>query len=137
MTKVRSRFSRNSKYYLSKSAFLTVYYWCHNYPEWVKEHEAEAGLTRGGEGEGGGSGISDPTSTKAIRLADLWEKIELIRQTAYDAEPMLHPYLLYYVTHEDMSYDKIKARGLPCERKMFYDRRRKFYFNLARKMNVS
>jgi len=137
MPRVRSRFSKNSKYFLTQAQFLTVYYFCHNYPEWVKEHDEGAGLTRGGEEGGGGSGISDPTSAKAIRLADLYEKIELIRQTAYDAEPLLHPYLLYYVTHEDMTYDKIKAKGLPCERKMFYDRRRKFYYNLARKMNVS
>ena len=135
MARVRSRFSRNSKYYISKSAFLTVYHYCHNYPEWAKLHAEGVGLSRG-EGDGGTSGISDRTSSKAIRLADLYEKIERIRQTAYDAEPLLHPYLLMYVTHEDMTFDKLKAKGLPCERNMFYDRRRKFYWMLAKKMNL-
>lgn len=137
MAKVRARFSRKSKYYISKHAFMTAYYYCLNYNEWVAEHDLSVGLHSGdGEGEGSGEATSDPTASQAIRLADLYEKIELIRATAYAAEPSIHPYLLMYVTNEGLTFDKLKAQGLPCERKMFYDRRRKFYWMISKKLNL-
>lgn len=137
MAKVRSRFSKRSKYYISKHAFMTAYHYCLNYDEWKAEYELSAGLHSGSkEGEGTGEGANDPTSTQAIRLAELYEKIELIRSTAYAAEPSLYPYLLRYVTQEDLTFDKLKAEGMPCERDMFYDRRRKFYWLLSKRLNL-
>lgn len=135
MAKVRARFSRNSKYYISKSAFLTAFWWCLNYPEWKSEHDLGISPRSSGNGSGGG-GISDPTAVQAIRLSDLAEKIELIERTAYEAEPELHPYLLMYVTREDLTFDKLKALGMACERKMFYDRRRKFYWLLSQRLKL-
>lgn len=136
MAKVRARFSRNSKYYISKAAFLTAFWWCLNYPEWKTVHDMNVGLRSGSGDGGGGNGISDPTAAQAIRLSDLAEKIELIEQTAFDAEPLLHPYLLMYVTREDLTFDKLLAMGMPCERKMFYDRRRKFYWLLSQRLKL-
>lgn len=139
MARVRSRFSKKSKYYITKEAFLAAYRWCHNYDAWVAEHELSVGLRSGNgddSGSPGGGGMSDPTAAQAIRLANLYENIETIRSLAYAAEPSLHPYLLQYVTHADMTFDKLKAQGMPCERKMFYDRRRKFYWMLAQKLNL-
>ena len=134
MAKVRARFSRKSKYYISRANFLTAFYYCLNYPEWKQEHDLSVGL-HSGNGNGGG-GISDPTAAQAIRLSELAEKIDLVERTAYDAEPELHPYLLMYVTNEDLTFDDLKGRGIPCERKMFYDRRRKFYWMLAKRLKL-
>lgn len=134
MAKVRARFSRKSKYYISKTAFLTVFWYCLNYPEWKAEHDLNIGL-KSSNGNGGG-GISDPTAAQAIRLSDLAERIDMIEQTAFDAEPELHPYLLWYVTREDLTFDKLKALGMNCERDMFYDRRRKFYWMLSQRLNL-
>lgn len=134
MAKVRARFSRNSKYYISRANFLTAFYYCLNYPEWKREHDMSVGL-RSSNG-GGGGGLSDPTAAQAIRLSELAEKIDLIEQTAYDAEPELHPYLLMYVTQEDLTFDRLKAMGIPCERKMFYDRRRKFYWMMSKRLRL-
>lgn len=139
MARVRSRFSKKSKYYISKHVFLTAYHYCLNYDEWVEEHELSIGLRSGNgddSGSSGSGGTSDPTASQAIRMANLYEKIETVRSLAYAAEPSLHPYLLQYVTHEDMTFDKLKAQGMPCERKMFYDRRRKFYWMLAKKLEL-
>lgn len=134
MAKVRARFSRKSKYYISKAAFLTVFWWCLNYPEWKQEHDMSVGL-RSGSGNGGG-GIGDPTASQAVRLSDLAEKIDLVERTAYEAEPELHPFLLMYVTREDLTFDKLKALGMHCERDMFYDRRRKFYWMLSKRLRL-
>ena len=137
MPRVWSQFSKRSKYYISRHIFMTVYHYCLNYDEWVSEYNLNVGL-RKGEGEGGGrsKGEQDPTSEQAIRLADLYQKIETIRSAAYAAEPELYDYLLAYVTQSDMTFDKLKARGMPCERKMFYDRRRKFYWIMSKKLHL-
>lgn len=136
MAKVRAKFSPKSKYYISKHVFLICYHFCLNYDEWMEEHNLSVGLSHGGDGKGGGSGTGDPTSSQAIRLAELYKRIEIIRSTAYAVEPSIFEYLLDYVTHDDVTFDKLKAQGLPCERKMFYDRRRKFYWMLAQKLNL-
>ena len=139
MAKFRSRFSRKSKYYVSKHAFLTAFYFSLNYNEWKQEHDLNIGLTRGSRGssgEGGSSGIGDPTATQGIRLADLAYKINLIEQAAYDADPVIADYILLYVTREDMTFDKLKAMDMPCERDMFYDRRRKYYWLLSKRLGL-
>ena len=135
MRKVRSKLSKKNRWYISQHVFLTVYHYCLNYQEWKCEHDLNIGLTRGG-GDGAGGGVGDPTATQAIRLADLAERINLIEQTAYDAEPELSPYILMYVTRGDLTFDKLKALGMACERKMFYDRRRKFYWLMSRRLKL-
>ena len=136
MAKVRAKFSPKSKYYISKHVFMICYHFCLNYDEWLEEYNLSVGLNHGGDGEGGGSGTGDPTSSQAIRLAELYKRIEIIRSTAYAVEPSIYEYLLDYVTHDDVTFNKLKAKGMPCERKMFYDRRRKFYWLMSKKLNL-
>lgn len=135
MPNVRSRFSARSKYYISKHAFLVVLHYCMMYQEWLAEYKSSAGL-RGVQSGSGSSGISDPTASQAIRLHELEEKIDLIERTAFDAEPGIASYLLRGVTTEGMTFDKLKGQGLPCERKMYYDRRRKFYWLMSQRLNI-
>lgn len=135
MAKFRARFSRKSKYYISKHAFLTAFYFSLNYKDWKREHELYVGLTRGNSDESG-SGLGDPTAAQAMRLADLAYKINLIEQAAHDADHVIADYILLYVTSEDMTFDKLKALDMPCERKMFYDRRRKYYWLLSNRLGL-
>lgn len=135
MAKVRSRFSKKSKYWLPKHVFMTAYHYCLNYREWKAEHDLSVGL-RSTHGEGGSGGTGDPTASQAMRLADLAEKIMLIEDTVNIVAPEINAYLLAYVTDEDLTFDMIKAQGCPCERAMFYDRRRAFYFLLATRLKL-
>lgn len=135
MAKVRSRFSKKSKYWLPKHVFMVAYHYCLNYPDWKAEHDLSIGL-RSMRGEGGRGGTGDPTANQAMRLADLAQKINLIEETVNFVAPEISAYLLAYVTDEDLTFDMIKARGCPCERKMFYDRRRAFYYLLANKLKL-
>lgn len=135
MAKVRSRFSRKSKYWLPKHVFMTAYHYCLNYPDWKAEHDLSVGL-RSVHSEGGGGGTGDPTANQALRLSDLGQKIMLIEDTVNFVAPEIAGYLLRYVTDEDLTFDMIKAQGCPCERKMFYDRRRAFYYLLANRLKL-
>ena len=46
-----------------------------------------------------------------------------------------HQYLLKAVTEENVTFKYLKTvMNIPCEKDMFYDRRRKFYFLLSKKI---
>lgn len=127
--------SPKSKYYLPRRVYMTVRNYCLNYESWVKEYRDSVGLRNVTSGSGSG-GIGDPTASQAMRLKSISDRIELIEQTAYEVEPSLHPYLLYGVTREHMTYEKLQAKQIPCERKMYYDRRRKFYYLMAQRLHL-
>lgn len=63
----------SGKYWLPKQRFLTVYHHCLQYPEWkVEINVLRASLEVSGvnyDGMPHGNGISDPTSSAAIRDA--------------------------------------------------------------------
>ena len=55
----------------------------------------------------------------------------MVEQAAIEAEPELYSYILKAVT-ENLTFVVLKnVYGIPCERDMFYDRRRKFYWVLS------
>lgn len=127
--------SSKSKYYLPRHVFLTVRHYCLNYVLWQKEYRESVGLRNVVAGNGGG-GVGDPTASQAMRLKDLSDRIELIEQTAYEVEPLLHPYLLKGVTIDRMTFDRLKAQGMPCERKMYYERRRRFFYLMSQRLKL-
>lgn len=135
MPRVWVNFSKRGKYYISKHAFLTVLHFCMQYDDWLREYRDSVGL-RGVQSNTSTSGVGDPTAAQAIRLEELSQRIEMIERTANEADPSLHPYLLRGVTTEGMTFDMLKAQGIPCERKMYYDRRRKFYYMMAGNLHL-
>lgn len=127
--------SPKSKYYLPRRVYLTVRNYCLNYDAWKKEYRESVGLRNIVAGNGGG-GVGDPTASQAMRLKSISDRIELIEQTAYEVEPSLHPFLLCGVTKERMTFERLQAKGIPCERKMYYDRRRKFYYLMSQRLHL-
>lgn len=61
---------------------------------------------------------------------------EMVEQTAMDADPEIYQYLIKAVTDENVTYRYLEmVMGIPCGRKMYYDRRRKFYWLLDQRKN--
>ena len=82
-----------------------------------------------------GSGSSNETEALAIRRMELKKKIETIEQTAIEADAELYPYILKAVTNEWATFRYLKdSLGMPCEKDMFYERRRKFYYLMSKKI---
>ena len=78
------------------------------------------------------SKIADRTAEIAIQRKLLSDYIRMVEQAAIEAEPELYSYILKAVT-ENLTFVVLKqAYDMPCERDMFYDRRRKFYWALSR-----
>lgn len=123
------------KYNINKYRFKELYYFCLQYNDWVKEIRENRMLASAEQGEGRGNKVGRPTENAGIRNADLAQRVELIEQTAIEAAPDIYQYILLAVTNADYSFNYLKMmKGLPCEKDKFYDRRRKFYYLLSKKI---
>ncbi|MDD7391207.1 MAG: hypothetical protein PUG60_16425 [Lachnospiraceae bacterium] len=128
-----------AKYGISKYAFRTAYAYCLQYNEWKEELEQERSLVSSpqfSEAAAGG-GCGDRTAALAIRRADLESKLVRIETTAREAvgvHDSIYPYLLEYVTTEGATFAFLKRKGIPCERTLFYEIRRRFYWLMSKKI---
>ncbi len=126
------------KYEISKHRFLELYHFCMQYQEWRTELECITDTVKGianTNGIRGGGRIGSATEHLVIRRMKLQEKCELIEQTAIEADSELYQYILEGVTAEYATYKYLKqAKNIPCGKDMYYDRRRKFYWLLSKKI---
>lgn len=125
------------KYGISNYRFRELYYFCLQYWEWRDELKyiwPEYRETRQ-SGQPMESSISDQTGTLGIRRAELSGRCELIEQTAIEADPDIYEYIIKAVTNVGVTYKYLdKVMGIPCGKDMYYDRRRKFYWLLSKKL---
>ena len=126
-----------SKYNISIYRFRELYYFCLQYEEWKEKIKEIQNPLKGMQYSGmpsSGSGIpSKPTESIAIECAEFSSKCTLIEKAAKEADPELYEYILFAVTHENITFKYLKTKmDIPCERDRYYDSRRKFYFVLDR-----
>jgi len=135
---VRSEFSKRSRWWLSKHRFLELYHYCLQYREWkaeLKSLDGRRAVTYDAASGGGGSG--DPTFSLAARRTELEGKILTVEECAFEADGELAKYILLGVTDDNVTYNFMDQRlGIPCSKNTYYDKRRKFFFILDKKMTV-
>ncbi|MBS6765942.1 MAG: hypothetical protein KH304_20525 [Clostridium sp.] len=125
------------KYDISKHRFLELYHFCMQYNEWQDELKYKRDTVRSIEitDMPMSHGNGDATATLATRRAELSRKCELIEQTAIEADPDIYQYIIKGVTTDYASYRYLReVAGMPCGKKMYYDRRRKFFYLLSKKV---
>lgn len=125
------------KYKISNYRFRELYYFCLQYEEWKEQLQIKRNplksLQYSGMPASGDPG--KPTETIAIECAELSHKCTMIEQAAQAADPELWEYIIFAVTHENITFKFLKMqKDIPCERDRYYDSRRKFYFLLDNKM---
>lgn len=126
-----------TKYNISKHRFLELYHFCMQYQEWKEELKYLVDTVKGIDcsTEIKGSGTGNATEQLVIRRSELRKKCELIEQTAIETDPDIYQYLLKGVTAGYASYKYLKeVLGIPCGKDMYYNRRRKFYWLLSKKV---
>lgn len=115
---------------------MTVIHFARQYPTWVKElgtiPDTSKAIAYDGE-KVQSSGGYDSTAETAMRRAMLDKKRKLIEDTVREAGAEIYAYLLLGVTG-CATFMELRQQGMPCERDMYYDRRRKFYWLLAQKI---
>lgn len=136
MPKIRASLKKNNKYYIPKHRFYELYHYCLQYEDWLAEYNSIGQLSAVNTDGQIGSGPGDPTFAKAERRLELRLKMDEISEAAEAADRSLAKYILLAVTKEGVSYQFLhNVHGMPCNRKMFYDRRRKFYWIMDKKRN--
>lgn len=129
--------SYSGKYKLSKFEFGYAKWFSLKYPEWLEEYnslkDSVKAISYDQEGHGSGK-INDSTGELAAKRAEIRRKMLLVEHAAFDAGGDIGEYILKSVIYEDMTFEDMKAIGLPCERTMFYERRRKYYYLLAKEI---
>lgn len=126
----------NNPYYLPKEEYWTVIHYARQYPAWLKELRTIPDTSKAISYDGERvqtSGGYDSTAEVAMRRAMLDKKRKLVEDTAQEAGKEIAVYLLRGVTL-GTSFDDLKGQGLPCEKDMYYNRRRRFYWLLAQKI---
>lgn len=126
------------KYGINKHRFLELKYHCLQYQDWRRElanmQDTVRAIQYGQEGKGS-PGQGSATESLAIRRAELEEKCKTIEQTAIEADSELYQYILEGVTTDYATYRYLRdAKKIPCGKDMYYDRRRKFFYLLSRKI---
>lgn len=124
------------KYNISKHRFLELYHFCMQYKEWKAELEALTDTVKaiGYSEKIKGSSMKSATEELAMKRAELSKKCELIEQTAIEADPELYQYIIEGVTEEYASFRYLKqSLEIPCEKDMYYNRRRRFFWLLSKK----
>lgn len=128
--------SKSNRWWLPKYRYMELRYFALQYPEWKRQYaelSGNVGLTSKSPADLylNGSKIADRTAEIAIRRKLLFDYMRMVEQASIDTDPVLGPYILAAVT-EGLSFVELKTmHDIPCERDMFYDRRRKFYFILS------
>jgi hypothetical protein len=133
------------QYGISKARYRELYYFCLQYPEFLREKQAcytLDGICSDGNVRNNAKGEpiptpeppyirsmhkSDPTAYKAASACKLSKDIELIEQTAREAAGNLYQWILKAVT-EGLSFGDVVP---PCGEKEFRRTRRRFYYLLS------
>ena len=126
------RYKRKSKrWWISEAESRLTYAYALMYNEWKNEYHALSGLTQKDSEKNSGQSA---TESAALRREDLARKMEVIDQTLIEADPDMYQWLKYAVVNRGVSYDVMLAKGMPCSDKVFYERRRKFYYLLSKRI---
>lgn len=129
--------SRKNKWWISKHSYYAAYHFAMKYGEWKDEYKnLDNTLSSPGyDNMPHGSGISRPTEDDGIKKAELKTKINLIEDTVKETDGDMYKWLLRAVTKEGCTYNYLrKVMKMPYGRNTFYDRRRKFYYILSKKI---
>lgn len=126
----------NKKYGISKNRFKELYYWCLQYNEWKDElrYKTDAAKSIGVTDMPAAHCNGDSTQKLAIRRMQLEENCRIVEQAAIEADPDIYQYLLKAVTNEGVTYTYLnQVMGIPCGKKLYYERRRKLYWLIDQK----
>lgn len=125
------------KYNISPHRYMELYHYCLQYNEWRDEIKYKRDTVRSIEITDMplNHTNADATQNLAMRRVELQQKCELIEQTAMEAGGEIYEYILKAVTNEGITYNYLKKLcNIPCGKDMYYDRRRKFYWLLSKKI---
>lgn len=134
------KMSYEGKYKLTRAEYNHAKWYALSFNEWLDEYNSlkdsvSAISYENADMPHGKNKVSNPTLDLAERRAELSKKMDLIIKCSEEAGGDLSEYIFKAVTNESVTYESLTALlQMPCGRTLFYERRRKFYFLLAKEI---
>lgn len=128
--------NEKNKYYIPREDYLTAIHYSLRYPRWLEEVNAAADTSmaiRYDAEKVQTSGGYDSTSEAAMRIAEINDKIKLIDNIINLVADDLAYWLRLGVCY-GLNFNQLKNKGLPCERDVYYLVRKKYYYELSKKI---
>lgn len=128
--------SSNSKYYIPKEDYLTAIHYSLRYPLWKEEVADMANTARAityDKDKVQSSGEYDSTYEAAVRIQEKQSKIQLIDDTIMLVADGMDYWLRLGVCY-GLTFEQLKGKGMPCEKDKYYLIRRRYYFELSKRI---
>lgn len=130
--------SKKSKYYIPREDYLTAIHYALRYPLWMQELNDMANTARAityDKDRVQSSGGYDSTYEAAVRISesDIRKKTKLIDDIIALVSNGMDDWIRMGVCY-GLTFDQLKGKGMPCERDMYYEMRRHFYYELSFKI---
>lgn len=130
--------SRKNKYFIPKEDYLTAIHYSLRYPIWKQEIDAIADTAKAityDKDHVQTSGDYDSTFEAAVQIAEgsISKKIHLIDNTIMLVAKGMDNWLRLGVCY-GLTFDQLKQKGMPCERDLYYEIRRHYYYELSRQI---
>lgn len=130
MDKIKKRDMKLSDYNISRVKYNELKYFCMQYNEKKRELQSRYGLRAVvSDGQPKGNLPGNPTENIAVKNAMIQADVDLIEQTAKEADSDMYQWLMKNVT-EGIPYEWL---DVPMARKQFYESRRYFFYLLSKK----
>lgn len=130
------RVATKNKYSLPREDYLTALHYSLRYPMWLEELRTAAdtgSAIRYDKDKVQTSNDSDPTFEVAVRMSELTDKINMIDNVIKLVAQGMDSWLRFGVCH-GLTFEQLKAKGMPCERDKYYAMRRRYYYELAKQI---
>lgn len=131
MYRTRNELSKKNKYYIPKHRYLELKHFCLQYNDWKNKKESYISSSsiifpgRVSDGK-----ISDRTGELAVVNADLDRNSRIVKEACERTDRSLSKYIFIAVT-QGLSFTTLKMiYEMPCEKDMYYDRYRRFFWVL-------
>lgn len=130
--------SKKSKYHIPREDYLTAIHYALRYPLWMQELNDMANTARAityDKDRVQSSGGYDSTYEAAVRISesDIRKKTKLIDDIITLVSNGMDDWIRMGVCY-GLTFDQLKGKGMPCERDMYYEMRRHFYYELSFKI---
>jgi hypothetical protein len=130
--------SRKNKYYIPKEDYLTAIHYSLRYPVWKQEIDAIADTAKAiryDKDNVQSSGDYDATFEAAVKLSEstIASKVKLIDDTISQVSKGMDNWIRLGVCY-GLTFEQLKQKGMPCERDMYYDIRRHYYYELSKRI---
>lgn len=131
------RSKKTGRWKISTHEFYMAMHFAYQYHEWKKELSGLTDTSKAIQYSDMPKGSMDPDPTCELveRRERLVRSIDIIESCARRADPELYEWIMLGVTNDGVNYDSLLTlKGIPCSRNTYYDRRRKFYYLLSKKI---